>query len=180
MRPFLLTGDERGDPKKLENLLEKRQKPEPVTFRKNIRLEAENFQVLQGTVPVVLGKPASQAVCVGLTNTAKGTIKTELHEIYVAQSGRYKMDVRYRGGKGVASFALLVNGIPKGPAWKTGANDLSWRSNTTPEVLLVNGDEIEVDFEGGGEVDYVELTYLGLNDSSARPGQMIADPSDRR
>ncbi|MCX8038673.1 MAG: hypothetical protein N3D11_16790 [Candidatus Sumerlaeia bacterium] len=185
---FLLTGDEACDLKKLEALLDKKQKPAPIAIRPVIRLEAENFVVLDGyAVSRRSGTPQiSQGTLIVLSeNATRGRIKTHLHEPYAALSGRYEVSVRYRDeAKGESAFTLRVNGIQQGEPWKAAANDGQWKTQTFPQVLLVQGDEIEIAVEAQGseraELEYVELRYLGLDDPAAMPGQIIVDPSNPR
>ncbi len=185
---FLLTGDEECDLKKLETLLDKKQKPAPITVRPVIRLEAENFAVLDGysVVRRTASPRPSQSTLIALSeNTSRGGIKTFLDEPYAAYSGRYEVGIRYHDeAHGASVFTLRVNGVQQGQPWKAAAHDGQWKTQTFSEVLLVQGDEIEigVEAEGGGraELDYVELRYLGLDDPAAMPGQIIVDPSNPR
>jgi hypothetical protein len=162
---FLLTGDETCDPQKLAALLDKKQRPAVNDIRRTIRLEAENFRVLENCKPVEARKRASQNVLVRLSGAPKGILRTEFDEIHTARSGRYAMGVRYRGGgAGETTFALRVNGTPQGGAWRASAGQKAWKSHTVKEVFLARGDKIEIAMEaegqGRGEVDFVELTHL--------------------
>jgi hypothetical protein len=180
---FLVTGDEKCDPKKLEALLDKRQKPAVVAIRPVIRLEAENFSLLENCTPVTVGKQASQNVTVRTSEAPKGILRTEFHEIHAAQSGRYEVSVQYRdAGNGAATYALRINGVPQGEAWKASADDNAWKNHAMKEVFLSQGDVIEVEVQADGkdrgEVDFVQLTYRGLDDPAAMPGQIIVDPAN--
>jgi len=170
MAYFLLTGDETCDPQKLEALLDKRQKPPVNSIRPMIRLEAENFRVLENCLPVEASKRASQNVLVRLAAGAKGVLRTEFDEIHTAPSGRYEVGVQYRGGgAGETTFALRINGRPQGAAWQASAGQKAWKSHTVTEVFLSQGDAIEIamqaEGQGWGEVDFVELTYLNGGES---------------
>ncbi len=181
----LLTGDEQCDPKKLAALLDKGQKPDPVTIRPTIRLEAENFTVLENCVPVTVGKQVSQNVIARMSDAPKGMIRTEFHEIYTARSGRYEVAVQYRdASNGAAAYVLRSNGVSQGDTWKASADDNAWKSHTVKEVFLSRGDVIEVEVQGDskdrGELDFVQLTYLGPDDPAAMPGQIIVDPANPR
>jgi len=166
MTYFLLTGDEQCDPKKLAALLDRKQKPDPITIRPTIRLEAENFSLLENCVPVAVGRQASQDAAVRMSDAPQGSIRTEFHEIYAAQSGRYGASVQYRdAGSGAAIFRLRINGVPQGGDWRASADDNAWKSHTVKEVFLSQGDVIEVevrpDGKDRGELDSIQLTYLG-------------------
>ncbi len=182
---FLVTGDEKCDPKKLAALLDQRQKPEVIAIRPTIRLEAENFTLLENCAPVTVGKQASQNVTVRMSDAPKGILRTEFHEIYAARSGRYEVGVQYRdAGNGAATYVLRINGAPQGDEWKASADDNTWKSHTVKEVFLSQGDVIEVEVQGDskdrGELDFVQLTYLGPDDPAAMPGQIIVDPANPR
>jgi hypothetical protein len=175
MTYFLLTGDEQCDPKKLAALLDKKQKPDPIAIRPTIRLEAENFSLLENCVPVTVGKQASQSVAVRMSDTPKGLIRTDFHEIYAAQSGRYEVSIQYREtNSSAATCTLRINGVPQGDAWKTSGNDNTWKSHTVKEVLLSQGDMIEIEAatkaRQQGELDFVQLTYRG-------PGGVVSPES---
>ena len=185
MTYFLLTGDEQCDPKKLAALLDKRQKPETVMIRPTIRLEAENFTVLENCALVTVGKQVSQNVIVRMSDAPKGRIRTEFQEIYAAQSGRYDVGVQYRdAGNGTAACGLRINGVSQGDAWKASVDDNAWKSHTVKGVFLSQGDGIEVEVQGDskdrGELDFVQLTYVGPDDPAAMPGQIIVDPANPR
>ena len=57
---FLLTGDERCDPQKSAALLGREQKPTPLAIRPTIKLEAENFRLLDNCTPVSARRQTSQ------------------------------------------------------------------------------------------------------------------------
>ncbi len=179
---FLVTGDEKCDPKKLAALLDQKQKPSVIAIRPTIRLEAENFSLLENCAPVAVGRQASQNVTVRTSDASKGILRTEFHEIHAAQSGRYEVGIQYRdAGNGAAAYVLRINGVPQGEAWKASADDNAWKSHTIKEVFLSQGDVIEVELRANGkdrgELDFVQLTYLGLDDPAATPGQIIVDPA---
>ncbi|MCU0916484.1 MAG: hypothetical protein MUC88_18250 [Planctomycetes bacterium] len=180
---FLLTGDEKCDPKKLAALLDQKQKPGPVTIRPTIRLEAENFSLLENCVLAAVGRQASQNVTVRLSGTPQGVIRTEFHELYAAPSGRYDIGVQYRDASdGAATYLLRINGKPQGVAWKASTDDNAWKTHTVKDVCLVQSDvidvEVQADGKDRGELDFVQLTYLGLDDPAALPGQIIVDPGN--
>jgi len=168
----LVTGDEQCDPQKLAAVLDKKQKPEAITIRPTIRLEAENFAALENCLPVYGPKQVSQRLFVRRSRPGKGMIRTTFREIYAAVSGRYEVAVRYRDqANGSATFTLRVNGAEQGPAWKTPANHGAWKTHTIQDVVLALGDEIAVegqaDSREGGDLDYVQLKYQGRDDPAA-------------
>jgi len=161
----LMTGDEQCDPRKLAALLDKKQKPNRMTIRPTIRLEAENFDLLEGSTTVLVGKKVSQSLAVRMSGAPKGTIRTKFHEIYAPQTGRYNVDIQYHDEtNGAATFALLINGVQQGDKWKASAND-PWKTQTIKNVPIAKGDEIVVqvtsDDGARGELDYIELNYQG-------------------
>jgi len=182
---FLVTGDEKCDPKKLAALLDQRQKPEIIAIRPMIRLEAENFTLLENGAPVTIGKQVSQNVIVRMSEAPKGALRTEFHEIYAAPGGRYEIGVQYRDATdGAATYVLRICGTSQGDTWKASADDNAWKSHTVKEVFLSQGDVIEVEVQGDGkdrgELDFVQLTYRGPDDPAAMPGQIIVDPVNPR
>jgi hypothetical protein len=181
MTYFLLTGDEECDPKKLAALLDKKQKPDPIAIRPTIRLEAENFSLLENCTPVTVGKQASQSVAVRTSNASKSVIRTEFHEIHSAPSARYEVSIRYRDlSSNAALHVLRINGIPQGNAWGASADRDPWTNHTVNEVLLSQGDVIEIevqpDGKGQSELDFLQLSYLGLADPAAMSGQITVGP----
>jgi hypothetical protein len=74
MTYFLLTGDEKCDPKKLAALLDRKQQPDPIAIRPTIRLEAENFTLLENCAPVAVGRQASQTVLVRLPDMPRAIL----------------------------------------------------------------------------------------------------------
>ena len=162
---FLVSGDERCDIAKLKSLLDDRKVPAPVYPRKQIRLEAENFRVLEGGEVVFLkrDRTISQQLFVGFKGGA-GRVTTRFDEPYTAERARYDIEVRYGGVKdGRASFRLLVGGQPLGAAWE--ASGPKWQTRTIPAVSLGTGDEITVEARGeageNGKLDYVQLNLNG-------------------
>lgn len=182
-----LTGDEQCDPRKLAAVLDKKEKPKPLAIRPTIRLEAENFTVLENYQPVYGPRPISQRLFLRKSHPGKGMIRTTLDEIYAPTSGRYEVAVRYRDqAKGVAAFTLRVNGVPQGSAWKRPANDGSWKTHTITDVVVRLGDEIGVEVQSdspqGGDLDYVQLNYLGPAEAAAhvQPNLMPEGSPTRR
>jgi hypothetical protein len=196
MTYFLLTGDEQCDPQKLATLLDRKQKRNPIAIRSTLRLEAENFSLLENCAPVTLGRQASQDVAVRMADAPMGLIRTEFRELHAAPSGRYEAAVQYRdAGNGAAAYVLRINGVPQGDAWKASTDGNTWKSHTVKDVFLAQGDVIEVvcsvpvraypdnasrrHYEPS-EIDFVQLTYRGPDDPAAMPGQIIVDPANPR
>jgi hypothetical protein len=185
MTYFLLTGDEQCDPQKLAALLDKKQRPDPVTIRPTIRLEAENFTLLENCSPVTVGKQASQNVSVRMSDARQGLIRTGFQEIFAAQSGRYEATIQYREASGGAAvYTFRINGVPQGE-WKASTDDNAWKSHAVKEVFLSQGDVMEVEVVGSvpvkaskenasrhhyepSELDFVQLTYRGPNDAGRK------------
>jgi len=191
MTYFLLTGDEELDLSKLEDLLDRRQVPPAMKQRPVIRMEAENFRVLDGYGVERATRQASKRLKVELKQArTTGQIRTEFDEIY-AGDGRYDIGVRhFDRDNGQCTLSLFVAGRQVGTAWQASRDINDWVTHTVKKALLKHGDEIKlvVTGQGGetGEIDFVELTYQGsehgrtpfsatgpLDDPGALPGQVI-------
>jgi len=176
MAYFLLTGDEKCDPRKLAGLLDEKRIPELTYPRPTIRLEAESFTKLRDCEPVAVGRQASQNVVVRMSDAPKGGMETEFREIHVPPSGRYDLNVRYgcRNG-GSAVFSLRIEGVLRGPEWRAPADGNAWKTHTVKGISLSQGDAIEIavqsDGAGRAEIDFVELSCLGPESPDAPPGR---------
>jgi hypothetical protein len=189
MTYFLLTGDEACDPQKLAALLDQKKRPEAISTRPTIRLEAENFTLLENGTPVTVGRQASQSVAVRMSEDAsRSFIRTEFHEIHAAESGRYNVAIHYRGAGRASSpqkspaLQLRINDKVQGNGGKTVAGNNAWKSYTIEDVILAQGDVVEVAcrYDEPLELDFVELTYRGPDDPAAMAGQIIVDPANPR
>lgn len=163
MAYFLMTGDEQADPAKLHRLLADRAKPTPIGFREQVRLEAENFQKLDGfDLEFRNDRTASHRVHIKQTGSEGGKIATRFDEPYTARRGRYDVDVRYfDDGKSLSRFALLINGVPQGSPWADG-KATGWTTHTIRDVQLGIGDEVGVGAKGpASRLDYVQFNYRG-------------------
>ena len=191
MTYFLITGDEQLDLTKLENLLDRRVVPSVMKQRSVIRMEAENFRVLEGCDVERADRQASKRLKVELEKAGTtGRLSTKFDEIY-AHSGRYDVGVRcFDRDSGQAALALYINGKQQGASWRAANDGNAWATHTVRDVLINDGDEIAVAVTGHrgetGELDYVELTYRGsadsgtpftasgpLDDPAAMPGQVV-------
>jgi len=164
MTYFLLTGDEDADLAKLERVLDGKQFPPPVDPRAEVRIEAENFLTLEHCeVEHSSDQRISHRLSVKLTG-ASGRIATPFCQPYTAPHARYNIDVRYfdRAGGG-CRFALYVNGVQQGDAWRAGQDAGAWKTHRIPGVTVSHGDNIaiHVDADGGelGKLDYVQLHH---------------------
>ncbi len=183
MAYFLMAGDEHVDLHKLERLLDDKVQPLALGPRRRIRIEAENFVVLDRyQVEHRNDREASHRIDVRL-DAAAGRIRTRYDEPHAPASGRFDVAVRYRDEVGGRSrFTFLVNGAPKGEPWAAARDDGRWRSHVIPAIELRAGDEVTVAVERDGKeparLDYVELVHTGaptsrLDDDHALPGQVI-------
>ncbi|MDA0194482.1 MAG: hypothetical protein O2887_05770 [Bacteroidetes bacterium] len=186
MAYFLMTGDEQSEIKKLRTLLENGDTSGRLTFRNQIRLEAENFTNLWNfEVEYLDDRKASQRINLKM-NSSSGGISTLLKEPYLATSGRYDIDVRYLDGdQGGINYSLWINGYPSG-RWPSLVNEDGWVTNTISNVVISTDDEIEIQVESESKnevkLDYVQLNRLEpfsipegtpLDDPEAQPGQII-------
>jgi hypothetical protein len=167
MAYFLVTGDEHADLSKLENLLDKRVRPQPLNPRPTVRLEAENFLTLQNYAVSFGDGRASQRLKVSGTLNATGRIRTAFKELYTLPAARYDVAVRYYDASGGHStFQLKVNGSKVGAGWTANAESNTWRSRTLTGVVLRRGENVEVEVKTAGtergELDYIGLTFRGV------------------
>lgn len=170
---FLLTGDEQLDLTKLENLVDGRLVPAIRKQREIIRLEAENFRVLNNMGVQRAGRDVSKRLKVALKGTGrKGSILTRFDEIY-ANGGRYDIRVRYFDrANGQCTFALSVAGDQKGSSWRASGDNNAWVTHTIRGIQVNDCDRISVTVEGdgseAGELDYVELAFVAPGDPPNR------------
>ncbi|MFC1765667.1 hypothetical protein ACFL6U_26775 [Planctomycetota bacterium] len=167
MTYFLLTGDEGLNLSKLEKLLNGREVPPVIKQRSVIRMEAENYRVLEGCDVTQAERDVSKRLKVELDQAGgSGRLKTRFDEIY-SGSGRYDISVRYLDrDSGQCTYVLLVNGKPQGSSWVASQDNNAWVTHTIWNVEVKDGDNIEIGIQGDGqekgELDYVELTFQGL------------------
>jgi len=163
MAYFLVTGDEEGDPAKLRRLLEEHIVPQPVSARKSVRIEAENFLALENyEVEFRDDRQVSHRINVKLDRVGKGRIRTRFHEPFAGAGGQYDVEVRYLDEKaGRSRFSLFINGILQGEPWEASSEDDAWKIHTIPGVRVRASDEIIVEVQGDsseqGKLDYVQL-----------------------
>jgi hypothetical protein len=167
MAYFLVTGDESADLTKLENLLDKRIRPQPLNPRTTLRMEAENFVTLQNYTVAFGDRLASKRLKVSGVQNATCRIRTKFKELYTVPEGRYDVEVRYYDASGGQStFQLKVNGSNAGAGWTANAESNTWRSRIRTGVVIRRGDDLEVEVRTSGtergELDYVGLTFRGV------------------
>jgi hypothetical protein len=158
MAYFLATGDVAADPAKLRQLLEDKQRPQPVKARNEVRLEAENFRHFERyEIEDRNDRNASHRLQAVLTSST-GRVRTALNEPYTADRGRYDVEVRYFDENGRAGeFSFSVDGDVKG-SWKSPGQGGGWTTHTIPDVEIAFGDEIRVEADGApGRLDFVQL-----------------------
>lgn len=176
MTYFLLTGDEEATPAKLKAVLEDKRFPMPVNPRKELRIEAENFQALENyEIERWNDRSTSHRLAVRQPKVGTGRIRTFFDQPYAADSSLYDVEVRYFDEKaGRSELRLYVNGVLKGRRWTASADTDSWQSRTIDNVTISTGDEVmvEVTVDGGeaGKLDYVQFNHkaqvCGTADSS--------------
>ncbi len=160
MAYFLVTGDEACAPTKLKRLIEERQAAPPVSARRQVRLEAENFRYLDGfAVEDRKDKNASHQLNVKLAGSPSGSIRTHFDEPFASQKGRFDVEVRYLDEKELrCRYAFFVNGVARGSKWESPGDGRGWTNETIRGVEIRTGDEIRVDAEGSSaRLDYVQL-----------------------
>jgi hypothetical protein len=165
---FLATGDEECDPVKLRRLIDEHRRLAPVTARRQVRIEAENFRHLEGcALEDRNDKRASHALNTRLSGGNSGCIRTRFDDPFTGDSASYDVEVRYFDAKDSrCRLALSVNGAARGAAWESPGEGRGWMSRTIREVAIRGGDEIRVDVRGddaeAGKLDYVQLNDRGL------------------
>jgi hypothetical protein len=175
MAYFLMTGDEEADPAKLKRLLVDRVVPAPRKVRDRVRLEAENFRVLNNfKVEDRNDRSASHRLQVAQTPGKKtGRIQTRFVEPFTAAQGRYDVDVRFFDERDRrCRFRLLVNGDLQGAAWEAPGKGQGWTTHVVAGVEIRSGDEIAVTVQGdSGKLDYVQLNYRRPGTGDAKEKQ---------
>jgi hypothetical protein len=159
---FLATGNEQASVQDLNDLLHGRM-PRPVMQRPEIRMEAENFQLQNYTVPPRrMGSAVSQRMAAELARgKQEGTIRTTFHQPYAA-GGNYDIDVRYFAVRQARlKLTLLVNGTVQGQPHVVPDGYQGWQTWKVRDVALQLGDEIAVkvnaDGDQTGSLDFVQL-----------------------
>ena len=115
------------------------------------------------------GRPSIRPTPAGL----EGRIATPYSELFVAEAGSYDVEVRYLDEReGQSRYTLLINGVPKGGAWKASNDDGAWKVHTIPNLAIKTGDEIAITVERDGseaaKIDYVQLNRPGAAAQPAR------------
>jgi predicted amidohydrolase len=138
MTYFLLTGDEEATPAKLKAVLADKKHPAPVAVRAEVRIEAENFPVLEHyEIDLRRDRSASHRLAVRMPGAGTGRIRTVLDQPHAASEGVFDIEIRYFDARrGRAEFALSVGGVQQGAAWTASAGTGSWQSRTVPGVAI--------------------------------------------
>jgi hypothetical protein len=162
MAYFLVSGDEEGDITKLQQLLEKRNRPAPLNPRPYVRLEAENFLTLDNYALEDTDRQASHRLNVKLEGASKGRIAGPFDQPYTAARGRYDAQIAYQEEQeGACRYTFFVNGRRQGQPWQSAAAK-GWRVHSVSDVAIASGDTVAVECECGaggmGRLDYVHLT----------------------
>lgn len=137
--------------------------PAPTDPRVSIRLEAENFRVLDRVeVEYVNDRKASKRMSVRGTGEGAYRIETSFFEPYTAVEWRYDIEVRLfdRADAG-ETYGLLVQGRPQGRPWRAPGIGSRWVSHTLHDVTVRAGDSIAVEVSntdsGSFKLDYIQL-----------------------
>jgi len=187
MAYFLLTGDEKCDPLKLEKLLELGNVPAADEARRTVLLEAENFSRTYLDVEFNKNQGWSQEARVELPSTGMaGSISTVFNEPYSA-SGIYDVVVRYfnRVDPSRSAFSLLINDAEVA-SWTAREVTHSWKQKKIPDVQINKNDEIKIEVVGDGSelgaIDYVKLTSTAQSPYGGTPwpieGTILAENYD--
>ena len=185
MAYFLMSGDEHATIEKLKSLLLEGAVPDPLFHRNQVRLEAENFTVLEKCEIVYKNdRTASQRISVQ-TKGGSSLLKLNIKEPYMIGSGRYDLTLRYQDVTASTAMTLLINGFEVGHLPPQSATQ-GWHSWTLPNVLVSLHDLVEIRIDGeksqATQVDYLQLnrrvpfevaSSSHLDDPVALPGQII-------
>jgi hypothetical protein len=190
MAYFLASGDENATIAKIRQAIEFKRPNAPIQCRTYVRIEAENFQVLNNfNLDVINEREASQRNSVLFSGSSSGDISTNFNEIKLKKNNRYDVEIRYFSGKNPdTDYAFYINGIQQGPNWKV-IDQEKWQSQIIKGVMVAIGDKIQVKINSkkgsGVKLDFVELvdpkqinpftaTIFGeLDDPDALPGQIV-------
>jgi predicted amidohydrolase len=165
---FVATGDEQCDPMKLKRALDDHQIP-PITMRKEVRLEAENFRKLDSFAAEFSNdKEASHHLQVALKNRTHGRITTVYDEPFAPSGGHCAIDVRFSDEPGSqCQFALIVNGAAQGDSWKSSGEGKGWTTHTLRDVPIRAGDEIGIEVQGSlSRLDFVQLNFSSITNTA--------------
>jgi hypothetical protein len=160
MAYFLATGDEDCDPVKLKRLIEEHRPPTPVSARKQVRIEAENFRHFNNfRLEETNDKTTSHRLQASLTGDA-GSISTRYNELFAPASGQCAVEIRYATAtRERARLAFKINGVEK-LTWESASENNKWSTYTLPKAELKSGDLITVSVTGGpAKIDYVQLNF---------------------
>jgi hypothetical protein len=156
---FLLTGDEESHIEKLRPVLEGGPRPAPLHPRRQIRIEAENFQTLKNfEVDYRNDRAVSHRISLRQSRPGAARMATRMQELYASPAARYTVAVRYLAGPG-ARLTLHVAGKPHAASWTAPGPEAVWRTHELPAVAIAQGAGIAVSVAGEPvSLDYIELT----------------------
>ena len=179
MTYFLVSGDVSATPEKLRELLLTGRIPQRILERPLVRLEAENFSVLEGfQVASMNDRSVSHRLCVApVEGSSRGLLRTLFDEPYTAEEGTYDLLLRYfLDEKGLCRFRVTVGG--NAPVdWALAAHSPTWLSHIVRSLRITRGDTIAIEVEGNlPRIDYVECQLEGRmpTESPASSGQIFA------
>ncbi len=163
MAYFLMTGDEEVTIPKFQKLLQDHLPPKPMDRRLRVRLEAENYHMLDNfEVEYSNDRKASQRIAVQLTNS-HGAIRTSLNEPYLANEARYDITVRYyETSADDIEYNLSIDGHNVAQ-WNSMGLDAGWTSYSTSNVKVKKGDNLSISVVGRDH-EPVKIDYLELHD----------------
>ena len=158
MMYFLVSGDESATPEKLHQLLMERKLPQQIPIRAKVRLEAENFSVLEGLeVEPSDDRSVSHRLCVApLENQSKGLLRTIFDEPYTAEDAAYDVTIRYSLKNETPCKFRLTVGNQKPIVWTT-AGSSGWLAHTLHSVPIKRGDMLTLEVQNNvPRIDYLE------------------------
>lgn len=155
---FLVTGDVEATPEKIRDLLVDG-KREVLAAREAIRLESENFRILDGfEVQSTSDGGVSHRLCViPKSQRTVGKLATVFDEPYITSEGRYDVLVRYAlDVTEAATLDFHVSGTKV--AEEALPPTTGWGVEIIPGVRVKQGDRLVLNLSGAlPRIDYVEL-----------------------
>jgi hypothetical protein len=168
MAYFVASGDETCTPEKLRRLLADHQPPRPLAARDTIRLEAENFQVLEGwRVETATSREVSHRLYLERqADRPMATARTRVREPYMADSAVYDLIVHCAQAGGTDEEASgtweLTLDDPRGGRqthrWTAREAKEGWVRHTVAGLTVRLGATVELTTSApAARWDYVEL-----------------------
>ena len=142
MAYFLMTGDEQPEIFKIRKLLEEHEIPGSLNPRMKIRMEAENFFLLDNAeVDYRNDRLVSQRISVRSITDGTSRITTIFREPYTAREANYDVDIRYfEQLDGPQQLCLYIDQVPVEVGLTVCGRKDAWNTFTVRNVVVREGD----------------------------------------